>query len=228
MIGFQKLHKIPGMNAVMHTVGHIGTGEILVTFFAFLFWCMDPVLCNTGIWLVPIAEISNGLIKWQFQHPRPGWVDTEIDIRSVSHEYSFPSSHAMITSSLAAFFTKTRPQLGNWPVMLCAAVGISRVYEGAHYPKDVLVGSILGSGLGLLHAATYETVLWAVQTYVPFPAGQVGVGLLFAGLVYLLVERYYADVSGTVVPSAWNTRNGLSKGAKLDPFYTPYCNYVAM
>ena len=29
-------------------------------------------------------------------------------------------------------------------------VGITRMYVGAHYPRDVLAGAILGSGWGLL------------------------------------------------------------------------------
>ena len=156
MVGFQSLHRVPGLNVFMHNVGHIGTGEVLVTFFAFLFWCLDPFLCNSGIWLVPVAEISNGLIKWQFQHPRPGWVDAKIDIRSVSHEYSFPSSHAMITSALAAFFTLERPEWGSWPIVTCFLVCVSRVYEGAHYPKDVVVGATLGTALGVTHAHFYR------------------------------------------------------------------------
>ena len=228
MIGFQKLNTVPGVSTFMHTVGHIGTGEVLVTFFALLYWCLDSDLCVTGIWLVPVAEITNGLIKWQFQQPRPGWVDREIDIRSASHEYSFPSSHSMIICSLAAFFTAVRPSTGWLAIVVAVLVCVSRVFEGAHYPKDVLVGALLGSTLGLTHSKVYPMVLDLLDEHLPSVAGRITVGLVGTLLVYMLVERYYADVSGTRVPSTWNTRNGLSHGAKLDPFYVPYCNYVAM
>lgn len=59
---------------------------------------------------VPISEISNGLIKWYFRVPRPGWVDRSIELRAWSHEYSFPSSHAQIIFSLATFFVLTSQQ----------------------------------------------------------------------------------------------------------------------
>ena len=68
---------------------------------------------------------------------------------------SFPSGH---TSQ--AFFTATllTPYLhaGAWVAVLLYAlallVGITRMYVGAHYPRDVLAGAILGSAWGLLGA----------------------------------------------------------------------------
>jgi membrane-associated phospholipid phosphatase len=35
---------------------------------------------------------------------------------------------------------------------LALLVGITRMYVGAHYPRDVLAGAILGSAWGLLGA----------------------------------------------------------------------------
>jgi membrane-associated phospholipid phosphatase len=36
--------------------------------------------------------------------------------------------------------------------ILAAMVGVTRMYVGAHYPRDVIAGSILGSVLGSLGA----------------------------------------------------------------------------
>jgi membrane-associated phospholipid phosphatase len=66
---------------------------------------------------------------------------------------SFPSGH---TSQ--AFFMATLLALqfhtSAWAVFLLYAmallVGITRMYVGAHYPRDVLAGAILGSAWGLL------------------------------------------------------------------------------
>jgi membrane-associated phospholipid phosphatase len=66
---------------------------------------------------------------------------------------SFPSGHTsqsfFIATLLIQYF-----HLGVWIAVLLYAiamlVGITRMYVGAHYPRDVLAGAILGSAWGLL------------------------------------------------------------------------------
>ncbi len=61
---------------------------------------------------------------------------------------SFPSGHTsqafFMATLMAGYF-----HAGGWAVcLLCAIallVGITRMYVGAHYPRDVLAGAILGS-----------------------------------------------------------------------------------
>jgi membrane-associated phospholipid phosphatase len=66
---------------------------------------------------------------------------------------SFPSGH---TSQAFFMATLMAPhfQVSAWMVFLLYAiallVGITRMYVGAHYPRDVLAGAILGSVWGLL------------------------------------------------------------------------------
>lgn len=66
---------------------------------------------------------------------------------------SFPSGHtsqAFFIATLVAGYLHA----GVWAVCLLYAsallVGITRMYVGAHYPRDVLAGAILGSAWGLL------------------------------------------------------------------------------
>ncbi|MFV0126905.1 bifunctional phosphatase PAP2/diacylglycerol kinase family protein [Streptomyces sp. HMX112] len=59
---------------------------------------------------------------------------------------SFPSGHS---ASAAAFATGVLLESKGWGVAvapLAAAVALSRVYTGAHYPGDVLAGAALGVG----------------------------------------------------------------------------------
>ncbi len=67
--------------------------------------------------------------------------------------FSFPSSHAANMFGLAvvigAFYGTARCYL--YPV--AALVAIGRVYQGVHYPSDVIAGAIYGAtiGLGLIY-----------------------------------------------------------------------------
>ncbi|MFI1398296.1 bifunctional phosphatase PAP2/diacylglycerol kinase family protein [Streptomyces sp. NPDC020681] len=59
---------------------------------------------------------------------------------------SFPSGHA---ASAAAFATGVALESKTWGAAVApvaAAVGLSRVYTGVHYPSDVLAGAALGVG----------------------------------------------------------------------------------
>jgi undecaprenyl-diphosphatase len=63
---------------------------------------------------------------------------------------SFPSNHAANTFGAATvLFAAGR---GWWALgfVVAAAVALSRVYVGVHYPSDVLGGAAIGVGVGLL------------------------------------------------------------------------------
>ena len=66
---------------------------------------------------------------------------------------SFPSGHTSQAFFLATLMAQHFHAIG-WVMLLLYAVallvGITRMYVGAHYPRDVLAGAILGSAWGLL------------------------------------------------------------------------------
>jgi len=101
------------------------------------------------------GTIVSSVLKVLFDRPRP-------DIPGAPHVFtaSFPSGHATLSAvvflTLAAILSAATPvrrlQLLYLGVglFLTAIVGISRVYEGVHYPTDVLAGWMMGSAWALL------------------------------------------------------------------------------
>lgn len=73
--------------------------------------------------------------------------------RHWSHIPSFPSGHLIVTTALvsaaAAMARRLRPAL----FVYLAAVAVTRVAFGAHFPLDVLLGTILGWQVGLFSVA---------------------------------------------------------------------------
>ena len=79
--------------------------------------------------------------------------------RDVGGSYSFPSGHTS-----AAFCTATSLSLlfPKWYViapsyLYAASVGYARMYQGVHYPSDVLVGAAVGAGSAWI---SYKVEKW--------------------------------------------------------------------
>ena len=62
---------------------------------------------------------------------------------------SFPSGHAMAVFATATVLGLGLGRRAGWLALaLAVMVSVSRVYQGHHYPTDVLAGAVLGAGVG--------------------------------------------------------------------------------
>ena len=99
--------------------------------------------------LAPLKLIAEReVLKKLVERQRPGQNEPGAILRDVPPAgLSFPSGHAIIAVGMA---TLLWPYLGRGgrvaAVLLAVAVGVARVYLGAHNPLDV----VAGAGLGLL------------------------------------------------------------------------------
>ncbi|MEG3938067.1 phosphatase PAP2 family protein [Microcoleus sp. S36b_A3] len=90
----------------------------------------------------------NLLLKQLFARDRPLLWERTVDVKF----YSFPSGHAMISMIiygllgylLGSRFPKQRWLIYSLTVVLIAAIGLSRLYLGVHWPTDVIAGYIAG------------------------------------------------------------------------------------
>ncbi|MEH2289857.1 phosphatase PAP2 family protein [Nostoc sp.] len=113
---------------------------------AFVFACLGGLILNTGL-------------KLFFSKPRP-----ELWHRLISEKsFSFPSGHALgsmvlygfIAYELAIHYPTFSKVIYSWTVILIAAIGISRLYLGVHWPTDI----IAGYGVGFLWLMICITML---------------------------------------------------------------------
>jgi membrane-associated phospholipid phosphatase len=107
------------------------------------------------------AGLASDLLKAAVHRTRPRWHDFELgsletfqgwslaagnDLAAFldSSNHSFPSAHTASAVALAWGLSWLYPQGRTWFLTLAAAVGISRVEAGAHFPSDVFWGAAVG------------------------------------------------------------------------------------
>lgn len=95
--------------------------------------------------------IGNYAFKKSFQRPRPG-DNTSIEkvVRSPYGGFSFVSNHAANMFAFALFMSSFVPKGRRWFYLIASLIAFSRVYNGVHYPSDVICGAILGTCVSLL------------------------------------------------------------------------------
>ena len=98
-----------------------------------------------------VALATSQALKRSFRRPRPhtsigGWVTLLED----PDAFSFPSGHTAVAFGVATALAAGDARIAAAEFALASAIGLSRVYLGAHYPLDVAAGATLGVISGLL------------------------------------------------------------------------------
>lgn len=104
------------------------------------------VLASQGV-----AYGLQSVLKPVFNRPRPYL--TYPDLRTPNGKMeddplSFPSGHAVVSFAAATALADYNPSLALGAYGLAALISYSRMYNGLHYPSDLVAGALLGVGVG--------------------------------------------------------------------------------
>jgi undecaprenyl-diphosphatase len=141
-----------------------------IPFYAFLLFIIVRESKKKSMYVLPAIAIlitlcdqtASHLIKNAVKRLRPSHEPTLENVIHMSKagpggQYGFISSHSANAFGLATFLILLLPKKYNWLKWILGfwafLIAYSRIYNGVHYPTDVMVAAILGILYGIFIAA---------------------------------------------------------------------------
>lgn len=91
-----------------------------------------------------LLGLSVSFLRNLFERARPYTVLSDVYFIGKTNGWSFPSGHAALFSVFGTFMILHFKKAKVYWVAIIILGGLSRVYQGAHYPSDVLAGWVIG------------------------------------------------------------------------------------
>ena len=112
-----------------------------------------------------LAIFANAVLGKIWYQDRP-FVDHPSQTVLVSHhaaDNAFPSDHASVAFAIAFAVLLVTWRVGIWFMLFALAIGFGRIFEGVHYPSDILASFLVGLGAALVVVVLLRRPLeWAV------------------------------------------------------------------
>lgn len=149
------------LNKLFEAATMLGEHSVFVVIVAVLYFMIDKELAKKLLFITMISLNVNGIVKNFVKAPRPFASSKITCVRpGTATGYSFPSGHtqSFSTWSTALAYKFRRVWIAALSALGIILVAFSRMYLGAHYPRDVIAGAILGITLSIVFSIAYDKV----------------------------------------------------------------------
>ncbi|QBI53856.1 phosphatase PAP2 family protein [Streptomonospora litoralis] len=192
------------LQAPMQGVSVLGSQAMLLVVVTLVFWCLHAGLGARTFVAVSGGALLVGLLKIVLYAPRPSWYHHAVRPIAAPTTFGAPSAHAstslLLWGSLA--LRSRRRWIWGAAAAVVLAVGVTRIYLGAHFVTDLLAGWLVAAAV-LWAALRYEAAVTARWRSLPLSA-QVGLALALSLAPLLAAAGWQALVhAGWSPPEAW-------------------------
>lgn len=155
------------LDGVFKSISYAADAELLIIIAACMYWIIDKRVGFSLMLLFLFGSYLNLALKGLLEIPRPSGPD--IKHLSSFTGYSLPSAHAQNATTFGLITAQTfqNPLFWILATILVISIGLSRVYMGAHYPIDVILGILAGGTLVSTYSYVFR-LLEARITKLPF------------------------------------------------------------
>ena len=126
----------------------LGEEYFYILVLGFFYWCINKEEVRYLVMVITFSSVLNGALKEIVNSPRPFMVEEVRALRTeTAHGFSFPSGHVQIVASFYGALAHRYKKVWLWLVafVVVILVGLSRVYLGVHWPRDVIGGIIFAA-----------------------------------------------------------------------------------
>jgi len=203
--------------APMKFFSFLGAEEFYIMVLPILYWCIDATF-GLQIGVATMFSISlNLLLKIPFRGPRPYWMSANVKPLWAETTFGIPSGHAQYSVMFWGVMANYLKRVWAWVAafLLVFIIGISRVFLGAHFVGDILLGWLIGLVLLGLFLRYWDTVVnWAKK--LPTGTQILYAFLLSLGLV-VIGALIVAANSDFVIPEEWLVNASRIEGNVISP-----------
>ncbi len=152
LLHFRRYHG-PWRTRVAHLLTAAGDARTWTAIGLALLVNARPAAVHVGLRLAAgctLGALAAQILKRSLNRARP---DSAIEgfeaLAENPDAFSFPSGHTAAAFGVAVALAGEPACAGPLSLLLATGIALSRIYLGAHYPLDVLVGGFLGAGAGV-------------------------------------------------------------------------------
>jgi len=202
---------------IMSAITWLGTEYFYMIALTLIYWCLDSALgARIGLILM-LANSVGGFFKVIFHTPRPYWIDPRVSAFSAETSFGLPSGHTLNATSVfgitAASFRKKWVWLA--AVVIIILMGISRMYLGMHFLRDVVGGLVIGTILLFLFTGLEEPLVrWFKKQHIVY---RICAALLSALLMIVAALMSRIAIIGWEMPESWFTTALNASDVAIDP-----------
>ena len=130
----------------MQAFTFLGNELFFLLFMPAIYWSIDPKIGFRAGMMLIISGGVNSFFKFLFHSPRPFWVDERVTAYSSETSFGVSSGHSQNSAAIWGIVAASMKK--KWATILVAIlvflIGVSRIYLGMHFLRDVLSGWLIG------------------------------------------------------------------------------------